>query len=155
MGRSRLILAHKNQSLDQAARLLELGKTVVVFPEGRLNPDNHYLKARTGAVRLSLMTNTPIIPVGFYVPQRNLRNICLCKKDHLSGGYWQLGGHCYLQIGMPWLPGEEIIGEVDNYQLHELTDRLMEKISHQVYMARQIYYKETGLPSKGVSHYGC
>ncbi len=145
---------HKNQSLDQAAKLLDQGKTVVIFPEGRLNPDNHFLKARTRAVRLSLMTNSPIIPVGFYVPQRHLHNICLCKNDHLSGGYWQLGGHCYLQIGKPWLPGEEIHGAINTNKLHELTDRLMEKINNQVYMARQICYQETGLLSKGVSHYG-
>jgi hypothetical protein len=101
------------------------------------------------------MTNTPIIPVGFYVHRRNLRNICLFKKDHLSGGYWQLGGHCYLQIGKSWLPGEDINGIADNYKLHQLTDRLMEKINSQVGMAKQLCYKETGLFSKKVSHNGC
>ncbi len=73
--------ARKKAALEQACELLAGGKTVVIFPEGKLNPDNQPLKAGTGAVRLSLMTGAAIIPVGFYVPAQ------VCKKfDHTEKG---------------------------------------------------------------------
>ena len=126
----------------------------MIFPEGRLNPDQQLFKANTGAVRLSLITKTPIIPVGFYVPPDHLRNIHLRKKSHLAQGRWQFGGHCYLNIGTPWLPGEEICNLVDQNNLCQLTDQLMEKIGSQAYAAMQVCSKETSLLSNRVTHYG-
>jgi 1-acyl-sn-glycerol-3-phosphate acyltransferase len=149
-----VVPGQKNQSLANAVKLLGEGKVVVIFPEGQLNPNQQPMKARTGTIRLSLMTNTPIIPVGFYVPPNHLRDIHLSNPDHLSHGNWQIGGHCYLQIGTPWLPGEEIGKCVDQNILHGLTDRLMDKIRTLVYAARQVCAKESGLLSNGLTHYG-
>ncbi len=144
----------KNRSLEQAALLLQQEKVVVIFPEGRLNPDQQPLKARTGAVRLSLMTHTPIIPVGFYVSPQHLHHIYLGKYDHQTHGSWQFGGHCYLQTGKPWLPEEEINGVIDIDKLHELTERLMEKIRVQAYAARRLGEKESAMLLSGASDYG-
>jgi 1-acyl-sn-glycerol-3-phosphate acyltransferase len=86
--------AQKNAAFEMACGLLAGGKTVVIFPEGRLNPDNQPVKASTGAVRLSLLTGAAIIPVGFYVPAQNLLNIITQKKGRPSQGRWQTGGCC-------------------------------------------------------------
>ncbi len=127
--------AQKKAALEQACELLAGGKTVVIFPEGKLNPDHQPLKAGTGAVRLSLMTGAAIIPVGFYVPAQYLRNMIIQKKGRLGQGRWQTGGCCYIQIGCPWFPGQEMSGKVDETAVRELTARLMERIEALVHLA--------------------
>jgi 1-acyl-sn-glycerol-3-phosphate acyltransferase len=52
-------------SLDAAADALAAGEAVGLFPEGRLTRQSNYWpeRAKTGAVRLALRTNAPIVPV--------------------------------------------------------------------------------------------
>ena len=57
-------------SLNRGIELLKQGELVAIFPEARLNPDGQFVKSGTGAVRMSLTTRVPIIPIGFYVPPR-------------------------------------------------------------------------------------
>jgi 1-acyl-sn-glycerol-3-phosphate acyltransferase len=136
----------KQQAMEQAAKYLLEDKVVAIFPEARLNPDGQPLKSFTGAIRLALMTKAPIIPIGFYVPPKNLHHITRMKKGLVSQGHWQTHGHCYLHIGSPWLIGEEF-GEVfDQSDLRGLTEQLMEKINDLALLAMQEYAKETGLP---------
>jgi 1-acyl-sn-glycerol-3-phosphate acyltransferase len=52
-------------SLDRAAEALAEGEAIGLFPEGRLtrDPAKWPERAKTGAVRLALRTDTPIVPV--------------------------------------------------------------------------------------------
>ena len=50
------------QAYDEAKKLIESGEIVGIFPEGRLYKKVRPLK--TGAVRLALETNVPILPIG-------------------------------------------------------------------------------------------
>ena len=52
-------------SLDEAAAALAAGEAVGLFPEGRLtrNPQQWPERAKTGAVRLALRSDAPIVPV--------------------------------------------------------------------------------------------
>jgi 1-acyl-sn-glycerol-3-phosphate acyltransferase len=54
-----------SDSLDLAAEALEHGEAIGLFPEGRLtrNPEKWPERAKTGAVRLAIRTDTPIVPV--------------------------------------------------------------------------------------------
>jgi 1-acyl-sn-glycerol-3-phosphate acyltransferase len=137
---------HKIAALDRAVELLKQGESVAIFPEARLNPDGQHLKSSTGAVRLSLMTNTPIIPIGFYVPAKNLQHFSRMKKGAVSQGHWQTHGQCYLHFGSPWSPRDETDASLEQADLRGLTDRLMEMINDQAQLAMQVYAKETGLP---------
>lgn len=57
--------ASKVPPFDQARDHLLAGKSVGVFPEGKVNWDpDTLLRGRLGAARLSLETNVPIIPAG-------------------------------------------------------------------------------------------
>lgn len=68
VGHIPVIAEQGRHAFDAARRLLEEGKTVAIFPEGALSPlDGSPLQARTGVVRLSLLTGAPIIPVGIAV----------------------------------------------------------------------------------------
>jgi len=132
----------KKAALEKASELLAAGKTVVIFPEGRLNPDSQPIKAFTGTIRLSLMTGAEIIPVGFHVPRMNLRDRTIQKNGRSTLGFWQTGGRCYIRIGNPWLPGEETREKVDEPKLGELTTHLMERIRSLVDQAALDYITE-------------
>ena len=52
------------KALKEALTVLENGATLVVFPEGERGfADGNLLEFRTGAVRLALEANVPILPV--------------------------------------------------------------------------------------------
>lgn len=52
------------KALKESLKVLEAGKTLVVFPEGeREFADGKLLPFKTGAVRLALEANVPILPV--------------------------------------------------------------------------------------------
>ena len=136
----------KKAALEKAAELLAAGKTVVIFPEGRLNPDSQPIKAFTGTIRLSLMTGAEIIPVGFHVPRMHLRDRTIQKNGRPTLGFWQTGGRCYIRIGGPWLPGAETGAKVDEPGLSELTTHLMERIRSLVDQAALDYITEYNRP---------
>jgi 1-acyl-sn-glycerol-3-phosphate acyltransferase len=128
---------HKLKALNQACDLLTQGQTVLIFPEGRLNPDHLPLKVGTGAVRMSLISGAPIVPVGIYVPEHFLHT----RKVHYDGRVdkrrYQIGGCCYIEIGKPWYPAREAVSHGQAYNPRELTAILMEKIDALTDQARQ------------------
>jgi 1-acyl-sn-glycerol-3-phosphate acyltransferase len=60
------VYAHRGREAFEAAlHLLGEGKTVGIFPEGALSEDDGYLvPARSGAVRLAVTAQVPIVPAG-------------------------------------------------------------------------------------------
>ena len=51
-------------ALDAAIPALRAGDLVGVYPEGTRSPDGRLYRGRTGAVRLAMLAEVPIIPVG-------------------------------------------------------------------------------------------
>jgi 1-acyl-sn-glycerol-3-phosphate acyltransferase len=135
----------KKLAMEQGLKYLEQDKPVAIFPEARLNPNGQAMKSNTGAIRLSLATKAPIIPIGFYVPPINLHHISRMKKGQVSQGHWQRKGHCYLHFGSPWLPCEESGVSMEKSDVYRLTELLMQKINELSQLAAMEYEKETGL----------
>ena len=52
-----------HQAYRTALAHLQAGGVLCVFPEGARTPDGRFLKWRTGAARLALVTQAPIVPV--------------------------------------------------------------------------------------------
>ncbi|MGM0577830.1 MAG: lysophospholipid acyltransferase family protein [Myxococcota bacterium] len=52
------------QSIDRAARMIEAGKTVLVFPEGTRSSDGHLLPFKKGGFVMATQRHVPIVPVG-------------------------------------------------------------------------------------------
>ncbi len=150
----RVLADNKLLALAQAEHLIKQNKVIAIFPEARLNPQHQLFRSGTGAVRLSVDTGAPIIPVGFYVPAKNLRHIEREKNGRISKGDWQTHGHCYLHIGSPWLPGKEIDPPVKVADLRALTKQLMESIETLAYMARRDCARETGQSVDAISNGG-
>ena len=143
-GQIRVIPDQKKLAMEQAIKYLQQDKVVAIFPEARLNPDGQPTKSHTGAVRLALATKAPIIPIGFYVPSKNLHHISRMKRGEVSQGHWQTHGHCYLHIGSPWQIGKDIAQPAEQADIRGMTEQLMDKINDQVQLAMEAYSRETG-----------
>jgi len=117
------------EAFDLSSQALLGGKTILIFPEGTLNPEYKEIRAKSGAVRLSLKTGAPIIPVGIYVPRKDTLNLRWYSKNGRGhGGRFQFRGQYSVQIGRPWRPGETKANDQNPLQVHELTRRLMNQI---------------------------
>jgi len=53
------------KSLDEAARRIAAGSSVLIFPEGTRSPDGTLKEFKTGAVMLAIKAKVPIVPLGF------------------------------------------------------------------------------------------
>jgi 1-acyl-sn-glycerol-3-phosphate acyltransferase len=132
--------------LEVAARALEAGEVVVVFPEGTSvteNPDFSPMRGKTGAVRLSLMTGVPILPVATWGGQYVWR-----KHVRISPRF---GTPVWLKAGEPFVPSASP-GSIDDRGLvRDLTNRLMGELALLVDDLRRRYPVRwaSGVPLRG------
>ena len=110
--------------LVDAAAAIEAGEVVVIYPEGTTattNPDFSPGRGKTGAVRLSLMTGVPILPVatwgGQYVWRRS-------GRESLT-----FGRPIWVEAGEPVDVRSRVEGEADGPTLRALTDDLMDRLA--------------------------
>lgn len=112
------------ESLRDAAAAIESGQVITVYPEGTItrDPGAWPMSGRTGAVRLALMTDTPLIPMMQWGAQEILwpytkRPRFFPRKT------------IHIRIGPPVdlsdLRGRELTEEL----LHTATDRVMDTIT--------------------------
>jgi len=122
-----VILGKKLEAFRKACEVLRQGHAVMIFPEGRLNPEQISVKAGSGAVCLSLKTGAPVVPVGIYVADQDTLNIEYWENNMKHCGRCQIHGCCYIRVGQPWYPARET-GELNGRRAERLTEMLMEKI---------------------------
>jgi 1-acyl-sn-glycerol-3-phosphate acyltransferase len=111
------------EAYEQACQYLREGKTIVVYPEGKLVSTGSRIRAKTGTIRMALETGAPIIPVGLYVPSQNLVNIKINFQGCLRSGLWQVTGKSYMRFGNVWNPNNS-----NTPDTHALTDELMKRV---------------------------
>ncbi|MBT7191864.1 MAG: 1-acyl-sn-glycerol-3-phosphate acyltransferase [Anaerolineae bacterium] len=125
------------EALNIAKDRLAQGHTVVIFPEGKLNHGQNFHRPRIGAVLLSILSGTPIIPIGFYVPSENTHFFQSHFHNRKSLARWQIRGKCFIRIGKPYTLKGYSGAEADYRALRELTQELMEKISELIDQATE------------------
>ena len=113
------------RSFEQARTLLKQGQTIVIYPEGKLNPGYEKMKGKSGAVRLSLVSGAPIIPLGIYVRPENIKDLRGILNGRLSQSSWQVSGTCHLRFGTPWEP--KLSGQ-SPAEIQHLSQKLMGQI---------------------------
>lgn len=112
------------ESLRAAAAAIESGQVITVYPEGTItrDPGAWPMSARTGAVRLALMTDTPLIPMMQFGAQEILWPYTKLPK-------FLPRKTIRIRIGPPIdlsdLRGKELTEDL----LHEASDRLMDTIT--------------------------
>ena len=106
--------------LDDAARAIEQGEVVVIYPEGTTTTTNEDFspgRGKTGAVRLSIATGIPILPVATWGGQFVWR-----KSGRQSLAFAR---PIWVAAGEPFDPNEGLVSEPDGRALRALTDGLM------------------------------
>jgi len=132
------------EALAAAREKLSQGKNIALFPEGTLNHGKGLQRGHTGAARLALQSDAPLVPVGIFSPPKYTHPI----RSHFFGrqtlGGWQFGGPCFVQIGEPLhLPREEKI-ENSSEAINNLTDELMLRIDRLVQGAARAFHLKIG-----------
>ena len=95
-------LFNPKQAYKEAKELIEAGEIVAIFPEGRFERKKRRENPKTGAIRLALETNTPILPMGLrfsYKPFSSTTNvgklIYLSKNKNIKKQTLDLIKHVY------------------------------------------------------------
>jgi len=122
--------------LQAAARAIQAGEVVVIYPEGTSvtdRPDFSPMRGKTGAVRLSAATGVPILPVatwgGQYVWRRGAR-----PRPAFGRPVW-------LAAGSPIAPPPAEALDADPERARRLTDELMAELTALVADLRARYPK--------------
>jgi 1-acyl-sn-glycerol-3-phosphate acyltransferase len=120
--------------IDDAARAVERGEVVVIYPEGTTTTTNEDFspgRGKTGAVRLSIATGIPILPVATWGGQFVWR-----KAGRQSLAF---GRPIWVAAGEPFDPAERLQGEPDGRALRGSTEDLMGKLGRLVDHLRDRY----------------
>lgn len=107
------------QVIDDSVRALQRGDSIGLFPEGKVNTSPTLLSGRTGAVRMSLMSGKPILPVGIENTNISLITVLLRRFIKRQEGIT-------IRFGVPYLPQGDV---ADIAVVRELTDDLMRRIA--------------------------
>lgn len=134
-GQIPVIRGQRDQVLARAADQLGRGRHVLIYPEGELSHGGDLHSGRTGAAELSSTTSAPVLPVGFYVPQKYGRAFHSRHYNRRTYGVWQVGGPCFVAIDEPWQP---FAGgpAPDLDRLRSTTDQIMIRIETALERAR-------------------
>lgn len=79
------------KSLDEAAKRIASGSSVLIFPEGTRSADGHLHEFKAGAVLLAIKAGVPIVPLGFNGSYEVLPKGKLLPR----------GGEIVIRIGQP------------------------------------------------------
>jgi 1-acyl-sn-glycerol-3-phosphate acyltransferase len=87
-------------AIDTALQLLKEGKTIMIFPEGDLSPEEGgFLRSRTGVARLALASGAPVIPVGIHLERDRIHSIRSIVSGKAEYGRWYLSGPYHMTVG--------------------------------------------------------
>lgn len=120
--------ARPSRSLLEGLLRLRRGRSVVIFPEGRLNHGGNVGRVCSGAIRLGLRSGVPIIPVGLHVPRRFVRILHGRYGGRQTRGGWQLGGVCTVAFGDAWVPFPNPDVHPSRQALRAAADELRDRI---------------------------
>lgn len=109
----------REEALHDAVTALQRGDSIGVFPEGRVNTSPTLLEGRTGAIRMSLMSGCPILPVGIENTHVPLRSILWHRVLNHPEGIAIRFGELYHPAG----------DAGDQTMVRDLTDDLMRRIA--------------------------
>jgi 1-acyl-sn-glycerol-3-phosphate acyltransferase len=130
-------LGQGREALETAKEKLSLGHSVAIFPEGRLNDGRSFHRAGAGAALLAIQSGTPVVPVGFFVPDKYARPIKGHFHQRDTIGRWQLGGQCFVRIGDPWQLATSIQDKANYRELRKITEKMMIRVTELVQQAQE------------------
>ena len=106
----------KKKAVKELTRLLKKGDTVGIFPGGPRSLDGNLTRGKTGAVRLALAADAPIVPVGI------IGSYEIASREKLIPNFKR----CEIKFGKPIYYKKQ---KITKKLLRKLTNELMEEIA--------------------------
>jgi len=141
-GHIKVAAGHGQEAIDRALELLKAGKTIMIFPEGKISPlSGGYNKARSGVARLAIASGAPVYPVGIHLIKDRIHAIQSTVKGNREMGYWYLRGPYNITVGKPL----RFSGDLEDHDhVREVARQVMLKIMRLAYESEQRWYRRTG-----------
>jgi 1-acyl-sn-glycerol-3-phosphate acyltransferase len=119
-------LEQGSAALEHAKEYLQKGYSVAIFIEGHISPEEGgFLPPRTGAARLALNSQVPVVPVGISLRRDRCLNIRSRIAGEQSEARWYLRGPYSITVGRPL----QFDGDVEDRQY---VRHVSEAIMHQI-----------------------
>ncbi|MCJ7537499.1 MAG: 1-acyl-sn-glycerol-3-phosphate acyltransferase, partial [Anaerolineales bacterium] len=134
-----VVVGQGQNALALAREKLKMGNAVGIFPEGRMSGSREVRRAGAGAALLAMETGVPLVPIGFYVEPKFIKEIKGHFHDRDTVGWWQFGGKCNVNIGEPWQLAMQEKTDRSYRYLRELTDKLMNNVQDLVNQAAKSF----------------
>ena len=131
------------EAVDAAVNLLKHGRTVIIFPEGALSPqEGGFCQARTGVARLALESGAPVFPAGIHLQRERIRNLQSHVRGEVQYSRWYPRGQYNITVGQA-LSFKGDVG--DRPLVRQIASTIMH---HIIELARQSEFRMAGsLPS--------
>ncbi len=121
-----VIAGNGKAALEAGIQLVKAGRTVVIFPEGEISPENGFHKAHSGAARLALATGAPVIPIGIGLDPKRIHQVHTTVDGEREMGSWYLHGPYAMTVG----EALSFQGNIeDREQVHAVTGQIMQQIT--------------------------
>ena len=119
--------ANGKKALLQAVQRIKDGRSVGLFPEGWINLTvKNERGAYTGAARIALQTEVPVIPVGIHLDSKRARHIASNLTGVRTGAHWYLRGPYGMVVGHPM----RFMGNAnDRDYVQHVTNSIMDRIA--------------------------
>ena len=125
------------KSLDDAAKQIAAGKSVLIFPEGTRSPNGHLQEFKAGAILLAIKSGVPIVPLGFNGSYEILPR----------GSFLAKNGIITLRLGPP-LPTAHFKAKDKEYLLQQLRNEVAKLLEAQ-YQPEEKAISETTIEQEG------
>ena len=123
-----VIYGNGQQALDEAEKLLKQGRTIAIFPEGRISPlEGGFNKPHSGLARLALKSGAPVIPVGIHLDQKQIYRVETNERtdDEIEIGAFYFHGPYAITVGKAMM----FTGDVNDRQLvAQVSEQVMRRI---------------------------
>lgn len=116
----------RDEAIERAVEAARRGDSIGLFPEGQVNTSPTLLAGRTGAVRISLLSQTPLLPVGIENTGVPLATIIGRRFINRQEGITIRFGRPHQPVGDP----------ANSAAVQALTDELMHLIA---ILSRKVY----------------
>jgi 1-acyl-sn-glycerol-3-phosphate acyltransferase len=128
-------------AIKTAIERLREGYTVCIFPEGKLTSTHKVSHTGTGVARLAVESDAPILPIGFYVPNKFIKVFRSHQRGMETVGGWQMGGCCYVKIGEPLRATFDEKMEKSYLYYRHFTEQLMDRVMNLADQAERLALK--------------